>query len=106
RLLQTVPLWFTTGPAAGTPVTTLNLNFRDGWFYSVGAEYQLNPRTILRGGIAYEVSPVTDSNRTTILPDANRWWFSAGLTQNLRDRVTLDFGYSFIWAGDNPINIG
>lgn len=93
-----------------SPVTapipaTLTFNYRDGWFFALGGEYELNPQTTLRAGVAYEISPVTDRFRDTFLPDDNRWWFSAGLTYKFNEKTTLDFGYSFVWLGDSPINV-
>ena len=104
--VQTIPFVFQNGPGVNTTATTLTFNYRDGWFYSVGAEYELTPQHTIRAGIAYEVSPVRDEVRDPILPDNNRWWFSAGLTTKLVDWATLDFGYSFIWVGDTPITVG
>jgi long-chain fatty acid transport protein len=103
--VQTIPFIFQNGPAVGTTATTLTFNYRDGWFFSVGAEYQVTPQHTVRAGIAYEVSPIEDAVRDPILPDNNRWWFSAGLTSKLFNWLTLDFGYSFIWVGDTPVSV-
>lgn len=101
-VLQTIPFHATNG--APPIVPTLNFLYKDGWFYSVGAEYQWDARTTLRGGIAYEKSPSTDQFRLLAIPDDDRWWFSAGATYKWTDRLTLDFGYSFVWLGDSPIS--
>ena len=49
------------GSVGVTPVTCLQLC--DGWFFSLGAEYQWTERLMVRGGAAYEISPVTDDVR-------------------------------------------
>ena len=69
-----------TGAAANVVGTAVTLPFQysDGWFYSVGAEYQLNPQLALRAGVAYEKSPITDQVRTPRLPDNDRTWLSVG----------------------------
>jgi len=85
--------------------TTLTFNYRDGWFFSIGGEYQWTPQTTLRAGIAYEISPVEGQVRDTFLPDDDRWWFSAGLTHQVNERWTVDLGYSFVWLGDSSVNI-
>lgn len=93
--------------ATGTPGTTLSFGYRDGWLFSGGLEYQWSPLTTLRGGIAYEVSPVRGvQTRDISLPDGNRWWFSAGLTQVINANWTVDFGYSFAWIGKTDFNYG
>jgi long-chain fatty acid transport protein len=108
-VVQNVPFNITGGPLAGTPpgtpVTTLTFNYRDGWFFSLGGEYEWDPVTTLRAGIGYEISPVTDEIRDPSLPDNNRWWFSAGVSRKILPQLTMDFGYSFIWVESAPINV-
>ena len=47
----------------GHPVT-IPFQWQDGWFFSGGAEYICTDRLTVRGGIGYEISPVTDQVRT------------------------------------------
>lgn len=97
-----------TTPPAGTVIglpTQLNFGWRDGWFGAVGAEYQWSPQLALRTGVAYEESPITDTTRTTRLPDNNRWWVSGGLTYNWSPSFSIDIGYSHIFVKDTAINI-
>lgn len=104
--VQTIPFTYTNGPLTGGLATTLTFNYRDGWFFALGGEYDWDARTKLRAGIGYEISPVTTPVRDTSLPDANRWWFSTGLTQKVTDKLTLDVGYSFVWVPTADINVG
>jgi long-chain fatty acid transport protein len=104
-ILQNIPFTYTSGPAPGTTATTLNFNFRDGWFFSLGGEYKWDPQTTLRAGLAYEISPVTDQFRDVNLPDSNRVWLSTGLTRYLGKGITVDFGYSYIMFAAAPINV-
>lgn len=92
------------GPALIGPVA-LPFQYRDGWFYSVGAEYAVDARTTLRGGVAYEVSPITDSVRTPLVPDNDRVWLSAGASFKMLPNFIMDVGYSHIWVKDSNINI-
>jgi long-chain fatty acid transport protein len=97
-----------TVPPAGSVIafpTQLNFGWRDGWFASVGAEYQWNPQFTLRGGVAFEQSPVTDTTRTTRLPDNDRIWASVGFTYNWSHRLSIDFGYSHIFVDNTAINL-
>ena len=87
------------------PATVLTFNYRDGWFFALGGEYQWSLQTTLRAGIGYEISPVRDAARDTSLPDCHRWWFSAGLTQNWTKRLTFDLGYAFVEVTHAPINV-
>ncbi len=85
--------------------TQLNFGWRDGWFYSGGIEYQWSPQLALRAGVAYEESPITDTTRTTRLPDNNRIWASGGFTYNWSPSVSLDFGYTHIFVDNTNINL-
>jgi long-chain fatty acid transport protein len=88
----------------GAPVA-LPFQFRDGWFYSVGAEYALDPRVTLRGGVGYEVTPITDQVRIPILPDNDRIWLSAGFSYKVLPNFITDVGFSYLWVKDSNINI-
>ncbi len=94
------------GPAliGGSPVA-LPFQFRDGWFYSVGAEYLLDAKTTLRGGVGYEISPITDRVRMPLLPDNDRIWLSVGASYKMLPNFIMDIGYSHIWVKDSNINI-
>ena len=87
---------------AGGVCEVLNLNYRDGWFYSIGAEYAYNPWLTLRTGIAYETSPIRDSTRDILLPDSNRIHLGAGASYKYSDQVTVDIGYSHLFFQDGP----
>ncbi len=92
------------GPGCGPSGTceVLNLNFRDGWFFSLGAEYAWSPGLLLRGGVAYEISPIQDSTRDILLPDSNRVWLSLGASYKYSEHIIIDFAYSHIFFGDAP----
>ncbi|MGQ4274250.1 OmpP1/FadL family transporter [Terrihabitans sp. B22-R8] len=91
----------------GTPLTSLYLNYRDGWLYSVGAEYDATAKMTVRAGLGYEVAPLSSANRDTRFPEADQVILSAGLSYKYNDRVTLDFSYlQSIGVGDSDIEIG
>lgn len=96
-----------TATIGGTAVT-LPFQYSDGYFYSLGGEYIINPALTARAGIAFEKSPITDGVRTPRLPDNDRMWYSAGLGYKPSQfpGVTVDLGYSFIDVKDTSINIG
>jgi len=94
------------GPATigGFPVA-LPFQYRDGWYYSLGAEYAFDARTTFRGGIAYETSPITDRVRIPLLPDSDRFSLSAGISLKMAPSMTLDLGYTHIWFKNANLNI-
>lgn len=97
------------GPALiGTTPVTLPFQYSDGYFYSLGGEYMIDPAWTVRLGVAFEKSPITDNVRTPRLPDNDRMWYSAGFGYKppLFRGVTVDFGYSYIDVKDTPVNLG
>ena len=94
--------------STGAIATTLPFQYSDGWFYSLGGEYTVDPTLKLRAGIAFERSPITDQVRTPRLPDNDRMWYSVGASYKVPyfRGITADLGYSFIQAKATPINIG
>ena len=91
-------------PINGTAVT-LPFQFEDGWFFSVGAEYQWNEQLTLRAGVAYEKSPITDEVRIPLLPDNDRYWLSVGGTYQWSPKISFDSAYSHLFVKDTSINI-
>ncbi len=87
------------------PPVALPFQFRDGWFYSVGAEYVMDAKTTLRAGVGYEISPITDRVRMPLLPDNDRLWLSVGASYKMLPNFIMDIGYSHIWVKDSNINI-
>ena len=79
-----------------TQIPNIPLDYNDGWYLSAGAEYRINPSWVARAGIGYENSPIDTQNRSTRLPDANRWWFSVGAGYQWSDTLFFDIGYTYI----------
>lgn len=106
RLLGTVEWsnWSRFSELVLQPVgLTLPANWSDGWFFSLGGEYDLNPGMTLRAGVGYEISPVDDpTKRFTTIPDNDRVWLSAGGSVKLTETMSADFAYThvFIENGD------
>jgi long-chain fatty acid transport protein len=87
--------------------TTLGLtteNWDDVYRYSLGVNYHLNDRIILRGGVAYDQTPVSDAYRTARIPDGDRTWIAFGGQYRLSDRSALDFGYAHLFFKDTRVN--
>lgn len=92
----------------GGAVVKFPFEYSDGYYYSLGGEYVVDPSWLIRAGIAYEKSPVTDGVRNARLPDNDRMWYSAGATYKPAGikGLSLDLGYSFISVKDAPICMG
>lgn len=90
---------------SGATLTTLHFNYEDGWFFSLGGEYDFNDQLTLRAGLGYEISPIDEDIRSTRLPDNNRWWLSAGATYDFNKHMSFDLGYTHIIPEATKINI-
>lgn len=89
------------GPAAGTPLAVLPLGWNDGWMFSGGIEHNYSEQLTLRGGIAYEISPIDSAEgRTLRVPDADRFWLTAGASYKMNENTTIDFSYAHVFVED------
>jgi long-chain fatty acid transport protein len=94
-------------PARSSSGATIQFPFQysDGYFYSGGLEYIASDKWILRGGFAFEKSPTTDQVRVARLPDSDRYWYSAGATNTITPRLSIDLAYSFVQMKDSTVNV-
>ena len=89
----------TLGTLSSTPE-----NFRNTWRFGVGAVHRYDDAWSIKMGLAYDQTPVNDTDRTARLPDNNRLWLSGGGQYKLSKTGTLDFGYAHLFIKDAPIN--
>ena len=87
------------------PLSVTDENWHNAWFYSIGANYQVNEQWKLRFGLAFDQTPVSDFNRTPRIPDSDRYWFSTGFEYKYNDKLTINAGYSFIHAESSTVNL-
>lgn len=83
----------------------INNNFRDTWKVSIGANYQLTDKLMLRTGLGYEQTPVPDAAaRYAGLPDNDRYIYSLGGRYTVRKGLSIDAAYSLILIKDSLAN--
>ena len=70
--------------------------FDNSWRISVGATHQLNDQWILRGGLAYDKSPVPTETRSISIPDVDRTWYTLGTTYAYSKSLSIDAGFAFL----------
>ncbi|MFC4728387.1 outer membrane protein transport protein [Coralloluteibacterium thermophilus] len=85
------------------PNTTEVFGWRDTWFGSVGAEYQMNDQWVLRGGIGYDQTPTSLEHRSPRVPDADRRWLSLGFSYLMSPAATINVGYTHLFTGEPEI---
>jgi long-chain fatty acid transport protein len=93
----------TDGPAAGAS-TVLPENFKNTWRFSAGVNYQYSEKIVLRGGVAYDQSPVNDTDRSARLPDSDRTWIALGARYKYSSALNFDVGAAYEFVKDGSIN--
>ena len=88
----------------GTTLSDTVENWKDTSRYSIGASYRWSDTLKLRGGIAYDETPVRDQYRTARIPDNDRTWVALGAQWKLTNTSALDFGYAHLFISDPSIN--
>ena len=111
-LLDRSPI--TTAPPGPPTAAILDFGWEDGWFYSIGGEYDVNDKLTVRAGVAYEESPIQDAEaRLLQVPDADRIWASIGATYKWSESTLINVAYShvfveeadFIRYGSSPFSV-
>ncbi len=76
-------------------------NWKNTWRFSVGTSYKLDEKFTLRGGIAYDQSPVASTTlRHPALPDEDRMQLSLGTNWKLNNNASIDLAYSYLHFRD------
>jgi len=88
----------------GQVLDRLALNFDNAWRVALGTNYFMNEKWTLRGGLAWDQSPVNDQNRTVRLPDNDRFWVALGAQYKFGKGGALDIGYAHLFAQSPNIN--
>jgi len=89
----------------GAPINqSLPENYKDGFSYAFGVDYDVNPKWTVRSGIQYGETPTSNGNRDARVPDSNRWNFSAGTTYNMSEKIAIDAAASYITFKDAPVD--
>lgn len=84
---------------------TTNFNWRDSFLNSVGANFTVSDKTLIRAGLAYEKDAVTDANRGPIVPGGDRIWTTLGFNQKFGSGWSVDGAYSHQFYRAAKMNI-
>jgi len=87
------------------PASTIPEDWENNYRYSFGANYKLGDKLTLRGGIAYDQTPIKSAtDRTPRIPGNDRTWLSFGAGYKISTDMTIDVGYSHLFISDTDIN--
>ncbi|MDO6548782.1 outer membrane protein transport protein [Pseudoalteromonas carrageenovora] len=71
-------------------------SFSDSYRFAVGSDYQYNENLLLRAGVAFDESPVSQDHLSISIPDTDRFWFSFGGNYAIDQNSNVDLGVSII----------
>jgi len=77
----------------------------DIWRLSVGASYAYNDKLVLRGGLAFDESPIGDNYRTPRIPGDDRYWTSVGCGYKFTEALSMDAAYTHLFVDDAKVNL-
>lgn len=95
-----------TNFASAQPDDVQSLKWNDTWRYAFGVNYfsESNKWTV-RMGFAYDQTPVPNArDRSPRIPDASRYWLTAGLTYAVMKNVNIHAAYAHLFMNDASIN--
>jgi len=84
--------------------TSVDANFQDTWHAALGARYRLNPLWSVSAGFAYDSSPVSNSDRSIVLPLDRQYRYGLGLMYDWLKNITFGAAYEYMDAGSAPVN--
>jgi long-chain fatty acid transport protein len=91
--------------ATGVTRDILNFHFQDTYRVSIGANYKYSENWTLKGGLAYDQTPVRGADsRTVRLPDNDRTWLAVGAKYKVSNAGAIDLGYAHLFLNDADIN--
>lgn len=88
----------------GSVLSVLPENFKDTWRFSGGVNYSPTEKIVLRAGVAFDQTPVNNTDRGPRLPDGDRTWLSVGGRFKLSPSTNIDVGAAYVWVRDPSIN--
>lgn len=89
----------------GQTLSTVEESWNDSWYFSLGADYIINDKFTVRGGVAYDTTVIKDAKfRTARIPDNIRHIVSLGLSYRYNPQFTIDLAYMHVFVNDSIID--
>lgn len=106
-----VNFWYTFNqlsinmPEAFAVNSTIPTKWKNAWFFATGADYRLNNKWTLKGGIAYDESPTQNAYRDPRIPDGDRYWLTFGATYFVNKHISIDGAYEHLFVPSTTVNV-
>lgn len=84
--------------------TVVDENWKDSSRFSLGVNWRVNDKWLLRAGTAYDNTPIPDAqHRTARIPGNDRKWLSLGFNWKASKTMSVDVGYAHLFVDKTPI---
>ena len=116
KTLKQIIVKNTAGPLNITiPQVITPLNLSNSWTVVLGTSYQLNPKSLLQFGLAWDQGASDPTYRQIWLPDNDHYSVAIGWRYQLRHNTLINVGYDFAYmspasvknpvpkSGENPM---
>lgn len=87
-----------------TDSVTADRNFDDTWHFAIGAQYRLAPDWKVSTGLAYDTSPVSDSDRTPDAPLDRQIRVAGGIEHQFMETMNVGLAYTYLDGGSADID--
>ncbi len=88
----------------GSLLVTERFGYDNSWRVAWGAAYKATDKVKYKFGVAYDRTPISNSDRSARVPDNDRLWLSLGAQWNTGAYGKVDVGYSYLYVKDSKIN--
>lgn len=76
---------------------TIKNYWKATWLFTLGADWDINEKWTIRGGIGLETDPIKDQTyRTAVIPDSKRLWLSCGFSYKPTKNWQIDVAYAHL----------
>lgn len=89
----------------GAPDSVTPEDWENVWFGAVGVTWKASEKFALRGGLAFDQSPIPDATRTPRIPGEDRTWVSLGVNYAATPNFSIDAGYTHIFVDDSTVDV-
>jgi long-chain fatty acid transport protein len=84
---------------------TATFNWHDSFLHSIGANFTVSEKTLIRTGLAYEKDAITNANREPRIPSGDRIWTSLGFNYKFSKDWAVDGAYVHQFFRATKMNI-
>jgi len=87
------------------PSNTTEHDWKNTWFFAAGATWRPDETWTVRGGAAFDQSPIPNKTRTPRIPTDDRYLLSLGANYSPFPNLAIDLSYMHVFSKDGSIDL-